>query len=225
METASKLTPALKRWLAFIADGGERGRMELQITASGGRAGSQLQALRQAGYVEYVPAPFVTRGRFEPDRVRVTEAGRKALVAAAAKEPITYCRDDDRYIVYLGDERIGFVRRETPPDGYAPDGRWKPSTPGWYARAGSRPAAMPEKRCSAAISRHAPVNGAEQYQHERRDEGETDAGAAATAGIDQRGRRARPLQTGDRRLRRPRASQLRKLMETGYVEWGNRGIR
>jgi hypothetical protein len=125
METGSKLTPALKRWLAFIADGGERGRMELQITASGGRAGSQLQALRQAGYVEYVPAPFVTRGRFEPDRVRVTEAGRKALVAAAAKEPITYCRDDDRYIVYLGDERIGFVRRETPPDGYAPDGRWK----------------------------------------------------------------------------------------------------
>jgi hypothetical protein len=124
METTLKLTPALRRWLAFIADGGERGRMELQITASGGRAGSQLQALRRAGYVEYVPEPFVTHGRFEPDRVRVTDAGRKALTAAA-KEPITYRRDDDRYIVYFGEDRLGLVRREVAPDGYAPDGRWK----------------------------------------------------------------------------------------------------
>ena len=99
--------------------------MELQITASGGRAGSQLQALRQAGYIENVPAPFITHGRFEPDRVSITDAGRKALAAAAAKEPITYRRDDDRYIVCLGDQRIGLVRREIAPDGYAPDGRWK----------------------------------------------------------------------------------------------------
>jgi hypothetical protein len=47
----------------FIADGGERGRMVLQITASGGRASSQLQALRNAGYVEYWDDPDNPAGR------------------------------------------------------------------------------------------------------------------------------------------------------------------
>jgi hypothetical protein len=47
MEMALKLTPALKRSLEFIARGGEHRRMVLQITASGGRASSQRQALRQ----------------------------------------------------------------------------------------------------------------------------------------------------------------------------------
>jgi hypothetical protein len=50
--TATKLTPALRRWLDFIAEGGQDGRMVLQITALGARANSQLQALRNAGYVE-----------------------------------------------------------------------------------------------------------------------------------------------------------------------------
>ena len=43
--------PGDRRWLEFIAEDGDHGRMVLQITASGGRASSQLQALRDAGYV------------------------------------------------------------------------------------------------------------------------------------------------------------------------------
>jgi LmbE family N-acetylglucosaminyl deacetylase len=117
MTTATKpdtaLTPALTRILQFVADGGERGRMELQVVASGGRAVSQLSALRRAGYIEYVAAPFVTHGHFEPDHIRITDAGKKALAAAAS---LSYRRDGDRYLVYLGDDRIGFVR-------YAPDRR------------------------------------------------------------------------------------------------------
>jgi DNA-binding MarR family transcriptional regulator len=101
-----KLTPGLKRWLEFIAGDPERGRMLVQITASGGRASSQLQALRNAGYVEYCEDP---ENSTAPERVRLTAAGQKALTAAA-KEPIRYRRDGDRYIVHIGDDRIGFVR-------------------------------------------------------------------------------------------------------------------
>lgn len=71
-----KLTPAPRRILEFIADGGYEGRMVLQITASGGRASSQLQALRNAGYVEYFDPP-----EGSPDRISATEAGRAALAA------------------------------------------------------------------------------------------------------------------------------------------------
>jgi len=73
-EQALKLTPALRRVLQFIADGGPDGRMLLQVIASGGRASSQFQALRNAGYVEDAHAPID-----QPDRVRVTAAGKKAL--------------------------------------------------------------------------------------------------------------------------------------------------
>jgi rhodanese-related sulfurtransferase len=102
------LTPALRRVLDFIAGGEERGRMVLQVTASGGRASSQLQALRNAGYVEYYDPP-----EGGPDRIRITAPGRGALNDQAS---LRYRRDDDRYLVYLGDDRIGFVR-------YAPDKR------------------------------------------------------------------------------------------------------
>jgi hypothetical protein len=106
-----KLTPALRRWLAFVGEGGEQGRMVLQITASGGRASSELQALRNAGYLEYYDAP-----EGGPDRIRITAAGRSAL---SDQVSLRYRRDDDRYLVYLGDDRIGFVR-------YAPEKRrWK----------------------------------------------------------------------------------------------------
>jgi hypothetical protein len=96
------LTPALRRILEFIASGKERGRMVLQVTASGGRASVQLQALRNAGYVEYYDAP-----EGGPDRIRITAAGCGALTDQAA---LRYRRDDDRYLVYLGEDRIGFVR-------------------------------------------------------------------------------------------------------------------
>jgi hypothetical protein len=142
IQTTLKLTPRLKRWLEFIAGGGERGRMVLQITASGGRAGSQLQVLRNAGWVEYCDDPDDPSG---PDRVRLSDVGRKTL-ANSAKEPITYRRDEDRYIVYLGEDRLGFVRRET-------DGRWRPSIRGWRGPAGSRRAMRPVKRCCAVFSR------------------------------------------------------------------------
>ena len=103
-----KLTPALRRVMEFIAGGEERGRMVLQVTASGGRASSQLQVLRNAGCAEYYDPP-----EGGPDRIRITTAGRGALTDQAS---LSYRRDDDRYLVYLGDERIGFVR-------YAPDKR------------------------------------------------------------------------------------------------------
>jgi DNA-binding MarR family transcriptional regulator len=61
--------------------------MVLQVAATGGRASSQLQALRNAGYVEYWDDPDNPTG---PDRVRVTEVGKKALAATALKEPLTY---------------------------------------------------------------------------------------------------------------------------------------
>ena len=74
-----KLTPTMRRTLQFIADGRERGRMILQITASGGRAGSQLQALRNAGYLEYCGEPS------EPDRIRITAAGLAALSSGGSR--------------------------------------------------------------------------------------------------------------------------------------------
>ena len=87
-DSGIKLTPALRRVLEFIA--------------SGGRASSQLQALRNAGYVEYHDPP-----EGGPDRIRITAAGRSALTQQAS---LSYRRDGDRYIVHLGDDRIGFVR-------------------------------------------------------------------------------------------------------------------
>jgi hypothetical protein len=107
-DSGIKLTPALRRVLEFIASGDEHGRMMLQVAASGGRASSQLQALRNAGYVEYHDPP-----EGGPDRIRITAAGRSALTQQAS---LSYRRDGDRYLVYSGDDRIGFVR-------YAPDKR------------------------------------------------------------------------------------------------------
>jgi hypothetical protein len=56
-DSGIKLTPALRPVLEFIASGDEHGRMMLQVAASGGCASSQLQALRNAGYVEYHDPP------------------------------------------------------------------------------------------------------------------------------------------------------------------------
>ena len=62
--------------------------MVLQITATGGRASSQLQALRNACWVEYWDDADQPNA---PDRIRITAAGKKAL-ATKAQEPITYRR-------------------------------------------------------------------------------------------------------------------------------------
>jgi DNA-binding MarR family transcriptional regulator len=101
-DTRIKLTPALRRMLEFIARGEGRGRMIVQIVATGGRSVSQLDALRSAGYVEYYDPP-----EGGPDRIRITAAGRDAFAHQAS---LRYRRDDDRYLVYLDDDRIGFVR-------------------------------------------------------------------------------------------------------------------
>jgi hypothetical protein len=71
------LPPARRQILEFVAAAGERGVMELQIVASGGRSGSMLQSLLREGYVERVVAPDYAR--LDEGRVRVTDAGRAAL--------------------------------------------------------------------------------------------------------------------------------------------------
>jgi len=76
--TRPRLTPTQKKILQFVADGGERGRMLVQIVASGGSWPRQYQALRHAGCVEDAHAPVS-----EPDRVRITAAGRAALLGEA----------------------------------------------------------------------------------------------------------------------------------------------
>jgi hypothetical protein len=70
----SKLTPTKRKILQFIADGGDRGRMLLQVVASGGAWPRALHELRNAGCVEYAPTPAD-----QPDRVRTTEMGRGML--------------------------------------------------------------------------------------------------------------------------------------------------
>jgi len=60
--------------LTFIAEGGTEGRILLQVTASGERASSQFQALKNAGYVADAHAPVD-----QPDRVVATAAGCAAL--------------------------------------------------------------------------------------------------------------------------------------------------
>ena len=76
-----KLTPALRRIMEFI-DGGDHGRMELQIVASGGKSASQLSMLILAGYVERFDGPKPIKG-YAPGRVRLTDAGKAALAEVA----------------------------------------------------------------------------------------------------------------------------------------------
>jgi hypothetical protein len=78
----SPLTPTARKILRFIADGGERGRMLVQVLSVGGSWPRRYQDLRNAGYVEDAMAPIN-----EPDRVRVTEAGKAALGAPARRLP------------------------------------------------------------------------------------------------------------------------------------------
>jgi hypothetical protein len=69
-----RLTPTTRKILQFIADGGERGRMELQVLAAGGSWPRRFQDLLNAGYVEDAHGPIN-----EPDRTRITAAGKAAL--------------------------------------------------------------------------------------------------------------------------------------------------
>jgi len=116
-----KLTPSLLSMLERI----ERHSgtlLMLAITASGGQDG-KLNKLRGAGYVVKCDHPSVTEGAWPAEALAITEAGRSALVKQRGEvaekkgrrrsgdKRVIFRRDDERYIVFLGDDRIGFVRR------------------------------------------------------------------------------------------------------------------
>jgi hypothetical protein len=82
-----------------------------------------IRSLRGAGYVVKCDHPSVTEGAWPAEALAITEAGRIALAKhrthVAGKKgrnrsggkKVIFRRDGDRYIVFLGDDRIGFVRR------------------------------------------------------------------------------------------------------------------
>ena len=67
--TNRRLTPALRRLLGLIGHSGDRGHIKREIDAAGGRARSQLRALLEAGYAEWV-LEETDHGYFS-DRVRI----------------------------------------------------------------------------------------------------------------------------------------------------------
>jgi hypothetical protein len=129
-----KLTPSLLSMLERI----ERNSgtlLMLSVTASGGQEG-KLNKLRGAGYVVKCDHPSVTEGAWPAEALAITEAGRAALAKHRAlprsgkirplgeaevaerkgrnrsgDKKVIFRRDGERYIVFLGDDRIGFVRR------------------------------------------------------------------------------------------------------------------
>ncbi len=115
-----KLTPSLLSMLERIEQHSGTLLM-LAVTASGGQDG-KLNKLRDAGYVVKCDHPSVTEGAWPAEALAITEAGRTALVKYRAElagkgrhrpgdQRVIFRRDRDRYIVFLGDDRIGFVRR------------------------------------------------------------------------------------------------------------------
>jgi hypothetical protein len=129
-----KLTPSLLSMLERIEKHSGTLLM-LAVTASGGQGG-KLNKLRGAGYVVKCEHPTVTRLGWPAEALAITDAGRTALakhralprsgktrplgeaeVAEKKKlhrsddKRVIFRRDGERYIVFLGDERIGFVRR------------------------------------------------------------------------------------------------------------------
>jgi len=115
-----KLTPSLLSMLERI----ERHSgtlLMLAVTASGGQDG-KLNKLRGAGYVVKCDHPSVIEGAWPAEALAITEAGRTALAKHRAEttekkgqrsgdKRVIFRRDGERYIVFLGDDRIGFVRR------------------------------------------------------------------------------------------------------------------
>ena len=115
-----KLTPSLLAMLERIEQHSGTLLM-LAVTASGGQDG-KLNKLRGAGYVVKCDHPSVTEGAWPAEALAITEAGRAALVKhrtevakkklhRSGDKKVIFRRDGDRYIVFLGNDRIGFVRR------------------------------------------------------------------------------------------------------------------
>jgi hypothetical protein len=116
-----KLTPSVLSMLERI----ERHSgtlLMLAVTASGGQDG-KLNKLRGAGYVVKCDHPTVTAGAWPAEALAITDAGRTALAKHRSEiagkkgrrrsgdQRVIFRRDRDRYIVFFGDDRIGFVRR------------------------------------------------------------------------------------------------------------------
>jgi hypothetical protein len=116
-----KLTPSLLSMLKRVEKHSGTLLM-LAVTASGGQDG-KLNKLRGAGYVVKCDHPSVTEGAWPAEALAITEAGRAALTEHHAEiaekegrrrlgdKRVIFRRDGERYIVFLGDDRIGFVRR------------------------------------------------------------------------------------------------------------------
>jgi hypothetical protein len=113
------LTPSLLAMLERIEQ--HSPLLMLAVTASGGQDG-KLNRLRGAGYVVKCDHPSVTEGAWPAEALAITEAGPAALAKHRAElaakkghlandKRVIFRRDGDRYIVFLGDDRIGFVRR------------------------------------------------------------------------------------------------------------------
>ena len=95
--------------------------LTLAVTASGSQDG-KLNKLRGAGYVVKCDHPSVTEGAWPAEALAITEAGRTALAKHRAKiigkkgshrsgnKRVIFRRDGERCTVFLGDDRIGFVR-------------------------------------------------------------------------------------------------------------------
>ena len=116
-----KLTPALLAMLERIErHSGEL--LMLAVTASGGQDG-KLNKLRGAGYVVKCDHPSVTEYGWPAEALAITEAGRTALANHRGElaekkgrhrpvdKRVIFRRDGERYVVFLGDDRIGFVQR------------------------------------------------------------------------------------------------------------------
>ena len=121
-----KLTPSLLAMMERI-ERHSGSLLMLAVTASGGQYG-KLNKLRGAGYVVKCDHPSVTEGARPVEALAITEAGRAALAkyradAADMKsrnrrgarsvndKRVVFRRDGDRYIAFLDDDRLGFVRR------------------------------------------------------------------------------------------------------------------
>ena len=117
-----KLTPTFVAMLERI-EHHSGALLMLAVTASGGGEYGKLNKLRGAGYVVKCDHPSVTEGAWPAEALAITEAGRTALAKHRAEttdkkgqrrsgdKRVIFRRDGDRYIVFLGDDRIGFVRR------------------------------------------------------------------------------------------------------------------
>ena len=117
-----KLTPTLVAMLERVEQH-SGALLMLAVTASGGGEYGKLNKLRGAGYVVKCDHPSVTEGAWPAEALAITEAGRTALANHRAElaekkgqrrsgdKRVIFRRDGERYIVFLGDDRIGFVQR------------------------------------------------------------------------------------------------------------------